>query len=66
MTRKFKLGRDFCTMHLTAKFHHPTFNRSEAIVFTDKLTNEQTDAAENIHLAIRYAMPVGKHHVPKK
>ena len=28
MTPIFELGRDFCTMHLTAKFHHPTFNRS--------------------------------------
>jgi len=31
----------------TAKFHHPMFNRSEVIM----LTNKQTDAAENIHLA---------------
>jgi len=46
-TLKFKLGRDFCTMHLIAKFHHTTFNCSEVIV----LTNKQTDAAENIHLA---------------
>jgi len=38
-------------MHLTSKFHHPTFNRLEVIV----LTNKQTDAAENIHLApLRY------------
>ena len=49
--QKFELGRDFCTVHLSAKFHHPTFNRSEVIV----LTNKQTDAAENIHLApLRY------------
>jgi len=36
-------------MHLTAKFHRPTFNlnRSEVIV----RTNKQTDTAENIHLA---------------
>jgi len=34
-------------MHLTAKFHHHTFNRLEVIV----LTNRQTDATENIHLA---------------
>jgi len=34
-------------MHLTAKFHHLTFNPSEVFVLTDK----QTDAAENIHLA---------------
>jgi len=23
VTPKFELGRDFCTMYLTAKFHHP-------------------------------------------
>jgi len=38
-------------MQLTAKFHDPMFNRSEVIVLTYKLTNKQTDAAENIHLA---------------
>jgi len=32
----FELGRDFCTMHLTAEFHHPAFNRSEDIVLTNK------------------------------
>jgi len=47
MSPKFELGRDFCTMHLTAKLHQPTFNRLEVIV----LTNKQTDAIENIHLA---------------
>jgi len=36
-------------MHLTIKFHHPTFNSSEVIVLTNKQTNLQTDAAENIH-----------------
>jgi len=43
----FKLGREFCRTHVTAKFHHATFNRSEVIV----LTNWQTDADENINLA---------------
>jgi len=38
-------------MHLTAKFDHPTFSRSEVIVRTSKQTNKQTDAAENIHRA---------------
>jgi len=48
-------------MHLTAEFHHPTINSLEVIVLTNKQTNTQTDAAENIHLAsLRYAMPVGK------
>jgi len=33
-------------MHVTAKFYHPMFNRSEVIM----RTNEQTDTVENIHL----------------
>jgi len=41
---KFELGRDFYTMHLTPKFHHPMFTRSEVIM----LTNTQTDAAKNM------------------
>jgi len=58
MTPKFELRRDFCTLRLTTKFHHPTLNRSEVIV----LTSKQTDAAEYIHLApLRYA--VGKYRV---
>ena len=57
MTRKFKLGRDFCTMHLTAKFHHPTFNRSEVIVLTNNLTNKQTLLKTSTSL--RYATLVG-------
>jgi len=49
---KFELGRDLCTMHPTAKFHHATFNRSEVIMLTkDRQTDKQTDAAENILLA---------------
>jgi len=48
-------------MLLTAKFHHHMFNRSEVIMRTNKHTDKQTDAAENIHLAsLRYATPVGK------
>jgi len=55
MTPKFELGRDFCSLHLTAKFHRPTFSCSE-INRADKHTDKQTDAAENIHLAsLRYA-----------
>jgi len=46
-------------MHLTAKFHRPTFNRSEVIVLdkqTSTQTDKLTDAPENIHLAsLRYA-----------
>jgi len=44
MAFKFELGREFCTMHLAAKFHHPTFNRSEVIVLTSK---QQTDSGES-------------------
>jgi len=41
---------------LTAKFRHPTFNRSEVMLRTNWQTDKQTDAAENIHLAsLRYA-----------
>ena len=47
MTPRFELRRDFCTVHLTAKFHHPTFNRSDVIV----VTNKQTPLHENVHLA---------------
>jgi len=43
MTPKFELGRDFSTMHLTAKFHHHTFNRLEVIVLTNRQTDKQTD-----------------------
>jgi len=31
---KFKLGRDFCTMHLDTKFNNPMFNRLEVNVLT--------------------------------
>jgi len=51
MTPKFDHWRDFCTRHLTTEFHHPTFNRSKVTVLTNKQTNKQTDAAENIHFA---------------
>jgi len=57
---KFELGRDFCTMHLTAKFHHCTFNCSEVIVRTNKLTDKQTDATEKTSTSLHYAMPAGK------
>ena len=53
MTPKFELGRDFCTMHLTAKFHHPTFNCSEVILLTNKQTPLKTV------ISLRCATPVG-------
>jgi len=37
----FELGWDFCTMHLIAKFHYPTFNRLEVTLLTNK--HKQTD-----------------------
>jgi len=46
--------------HLTAKFHHPTFNRSEVIVLTNKLTNKHMQLKTSTSL--RYAMPVGKYY----
>jgi len=37
---KFELGREFCTMHLTAKFHHPT-------LIVRKLSCRQTNRQTN-------------------
>jgi len=69
MTLKFEIRRDFCTMHLSTKFHRPMFNRSEVIMLTNKQTNKQTnpqtDATENIHLAC-YATPVENYTVSTK
>jgi len=39
LTLTFELGQDFCTVHLTAKFHHPTCNCSEVIMLTNRQTN---------------------------
>ena len=58
MTLTFELGRDFSTVHLSAKFHHPMFSRSEVTVRTDTLTNKQTPLKTST--ALRYATPVGK------
>jgi len=46
MTPKFELGQDVCTVHLTAKFHHPKFNHSEVIMLANKL-KKQTDKQTN-------------------
>ena len=61
ITPKLELGRDLCTMRLTAKFHHHMFTRSEVIVLTNKQTNKQTDkqtdATESIKCSsLRYAV----------
>jgi len=44
-------------MHLTAKFYHPTFNRSEVIVLTNKHTPLKT------HLAPLYATRLTRVHM---
>ena len=44
MTPKFEVGRDFCTVHLPAKFYVYSFGSHRV----DKQTNKQTDVAENI------------------
>jgi len=41
LTLIFELGENFLTMHLTANFHHPMFNRSEVIVRTNKQSDKQ-------------------------
>jgi len=62
VTLTLEHGRHFWTVHLTTKFHHRTLHRSEVIVCVNKLTNKQTDAAENMHRAVLcYATPVGKY-----
>ena len=47
MTPKVELGRDLCTMHLSPKFHHPMFTRSEVIVLRNKQTHPQTHKPTN-------------------
>ena len=45
VTVTFELGRDFCTVYLTAKFDRPTFSRSEVIMRTNTqhtMTNKHT------------------------
>ena len=57
LTLTFKLGRDFCIMHLTDKFYHPTFSRSQVMMRTNKQTPLKTSTS------LRYATPVGNHHI---
>jgi len=42
MTLKFELSKHFSTMHLSTKFNHLMFNRSEVIILTHKPTTKQT------------------------
>jgi len=55
LTLTVELGRNFCTMHLTAKFHRRMSNRSEVIILTNRLTNKQMRTSTSL----RYAKPVG-------
>jgi len=57
LTLTFELGRDFCILHVSSEFPHPTFCRSEVIVLTNKLTNKQTPLKTSTSL--RYTTPVG-------
>jgi len=41
MTPKFERRRDFLTVDLAPKFHHPTFTRSEVIALTTTHTHNQ-------------------------
>ena len=48
-------------MHLTAKFHHPTFNCSEVIVLankTDKTKQTNKHTPLKTYTSLRYATPV--------
>ena len=45
---KFKLGWDFCTIHLRTKFSHPIFNCSEIIMLSNK---QSKTFIKNIHFA---------------
>jgi len=55
MTPKFELERDFCTVHLTAKFHH--VESFGSIV----LTNTQTNTRLKTSTSLRYTTPVGNY-----
>jgi len=63
---KFELWQNFCTVHLTATFHHPMFNRLEVISWQTNLpTDKQTDATET-STSLRYARPVGNYMSPQR
>jgi len=57
VTLTFELGRDFCTMNLTANFDRPTFSHSEVIVRTNTLTHKQMMLKTSTALCC--ATPVG-------
>ena len=43
ITPKFELSRDFRTVHLPTKFHHPMFIRSEVMVLTNKQGSQEQE-----------------------
>ena len=57
LTLTFELGRDFCTLYLTANIDRPTFSHCGVIVETNRLTDKQTPLKTST--ALRYATPVG-------
>jgi len=57
MTPKFKLGQDFCTMHLPPKSHHLVFTYLEVIVLTNKHTNKKMPPKTSS--ALRYGTTLG-------
>ena len=61
---QIRTRRDFCTVRLTAKFHHPTLNRLDVIVLTNKQTNWQTNRRRlKTSTSLRCATPVGHHQL---
>jgi len=65
VTVTFEFGRDFCTVHLTTKVHHPKFNHLEVIVRTNKHTIKQTNKQTQLKTStsFRYATPVGNQSI---
>jgi len=58
-TLQFKLGRDFCTMHLPTKFHQPMFNYLQVIVMPNKHVNKQSSRfRKKTSTVLCYATPV--------
>jgi len=53
---KFELGREFYTMHLPTKFHHPMFNGLNVIMLTNKQTLLKTSTS--LHCAMLFVKNV--------
>ena len=61
---QIRIRQDFCTMHLTAKFHHPKFNHSEVIALTNKQSDKQMPLETSTSL--RYATHLGNNEIIQK